>query len=162
MRALVTFFLVAACAINTPAAPLREVCFDDEKLQNLAMRGGNDTGTLIYVWSPRMVLSVTQAASAAEAARALGMDVLALHDAHVSHSEIQQALQAIQRTSPQTSRALQGSEPLCSASLLKADALRHFPTAFVLTARGTHRFPIVGAMPPAAWRSSIAQRLKAS
>jgi hypothetical protein len=143
-----------------PAKAVNASCFDDEKLQSLAMRGGNDTGTLIYVWSPRMVLSVSQATSAAQAARAQGLDVLAVHDARVPQAEIQQALLAIQRSNPEASQALKSSEPLCSESLQKADAQRHFPSAFVLTARGTHRFPIVGAMPPDGWRESIAQRLK--
>jgi hypothetical protein len=53
------------------------------------------------------------------------------------------------------------SQPLCAASLLERDALRHFPTAFVVQPSGVHRHPIVGAMPDAAWASSIAQRLDA-
>ncbi len=133
-------------------------CVSDEVLNNLAMRSGNDTGTLVYVWSPRMVLSLTQAHLAAQAAEQFGLDFLPVHDARVPPTEIASALKAAQKQSPEATRFLSASQALCSPQLLQAEALRHFPTAYVLTARGTHRFPIVGAMPLAAWQQSIAQR----
>jgi hypothetical protein len=150
--------VIAACASNTPAS----TCFDDETLQNLAVRSANDTGTLVYVWSPRMVLSVSQARYAAHAAGQQGLDFLAVHDASVPVAEIQAALRrasARGASSARAARHLRASQALCAPQLIQRDALRHFPTAFVLSASGTHRFPIVGAMPPKFWQRSIAQRL---
>jgi hypothetical protein len=152
----IALFFIALCATNTPASP----CIDNETLQNMAQRSGNDTGTLIYVWSPRMVLSLTQAHLASLAAQQSGLDFLPLHDARLPRSEIEQALQAAQRDHAVSARALQGSQALCASDLINTDALRHFPSAFVLTARGTHQKPIVGAMPQAAWRELIGERLK--
>jgi hypothetical protein len=115
------------------------------------------TGALLYVWSPRMVLSVSQASLAAQAAQAQALDFHPLVDARVPRAEWQAALK---RASPRNARLLRASQPLCAQQLLEKDALRHFPTSFVLTARGTHRFPLVGAMPPLAWQRSVAQRLR--
>jgi hypothetical protein len=115
------------------------------------------TGSLLYVWSPRMLHSVSQAKLAAQAAKAQGLDFLPLVDARVPRAEWQAALRRVEKPNAQLLRA---SLPLCATQLIKQDALRHFPTAFVLSARGTHRFPIVGAMPLPAWRTSIAQRLE--
>jgi hypothetical protein len=134
-------------------------CVNDEHLQNIAMRSGNDTGTLVYVWSPRMVLSLTQAHLAAQAAAQQGLDFFPLRDARVPDAEIADALQAARAHSPEGAAAVSNSAALCAAAQIEAQALRHFPTAFVLTARGTHRWPIVGAMPLLAWQRSITQRL---
>jgi hypothetical protein len=129
-------------------------------MQNIAQRSGNNTGTLLYVWSPRMVLSVTQAHLAQQAAQQLGLDFLPLHDTRVSISERDQALQAAQREHPAATQVLQGSQALCASDLTNADALRHFPTVFVLSARGTRLLPIVGAMPQSAWQIILTERLK--
>ncbi len=152
LGALFAFFITVSSAFGS--------CFDNEAMQNIAQRNGNDTGTLIYVWSPRMVLSVTQAHLAHQAAQQLGLDFLPLHDARLSSGERDQALQAAQRDHATSAQVLQGSLALCSSELINADALRHFPTAFVLTARGTHLLPIIGAMPKSAWETSITARLK--
>ncbi len=155
-------------------------------------------GSLLYVWSPRMVLSAQHAASAQRQALVQGLRFVPLHDAGVPRAEVQAALErlrgwgvnaagspstvsqatSISPTSPGSSYrftvakpaqdiphirsadALATSQPLCAKSLLERDALRHFPTAFVVQASGVHRYPIVGAMPDSAWASSIAQRIK--
>jgi hypothetical protein len=151
-RCLIATFFIAGYAINTRAND----CFDDEALNQLAQRSAS-TGTLLYVWSPRMVLSVSQANMAAQAAKTQGLDFFPLVDARVPRLEWQAALK---RTSTTNARLLRASQPLCAAQLMEQDALRHFPTSFVLTARGTHRFPIIGAMPAQAWQHSVAQRLQ--
>jgi hypothetical protein len=156
----ITRFLIAACAGFITGSGAFAQCFDNESMQNMAQRSGNDTGTLIYVWSPRMVLSVTQAHLAQQAAQQLGLDFLPLLDSRISARERDQALQAAQRDHAASTKILQGSQTLCASDLTNADALRHFPTAFVLTARGTHRLPIVGAMPQPAWQIIITERLK--
>ncbi len=156
MCRIVATIFIAAYAINTPA----KGCFDDETLQNIAQRSANDTGTLIYVWSPRMVLSVSQAAHAAQAAAQNGLDFLAVHDARVPSAELQAAVARSRAQHEGSAKLLTASQALCAPQLIERDALRHFPTAFVLTARGTHRFPIVGAMPALYWQRSVAQRLQ--
>jgi hypothetical protein len=152
----ITLIFIAISATNTTA----NACFGNENLQNMALRSGNDTSALIYVWSPRMVLSLTQAHLAQQAAQQLGLDFLPLLDARISNHERDQALLAAQRHHALSAQILRGSEALCASALIDADALRHFPTAFVLSARGTHHLPIVGAMPLSAWRNSIKARWK--
>lgn len=156
----IALLLGALCAGNIRANSAFDPCFDNEKMQDIAQRGSNDTGTLLYVWSPRMVLSLTQAHLAAQAAQAQGLDFFPLHDARLPEAELRHALQTAKSEHPAAAQALQKSEPLCASDLVNADALRHFPTTFVLTARGTHRFPIIGAMPQSAWQLSISERLK--
>lgn len=161
MRALVTLILIAACAISTPA----RACFSDKNL--LETQSKQQRGTLVYVWSPRMVYSVQNAALASRAAAAAGLDFVVLHDMRVPGNELLQARQRITEwptemdlATPPFVSPLDNSLPLCSDQLIRQDALRHFPTAFVITARGIHPQPIVGAMPWHAWVSSLDQRLK--
>lgn len=179
MVKIVAAFLVATSAISAWAT----ACFDDANLQTLDFQAHR--GVLLYVWSPRMALSMQHAASAQRQAQLHGLRFLPVHDAKVPQAELDGARQSLLRPSvssdlsgakdgaiaatalsmpprPQeahSAEALAGSQPLCAASVLERDALRHFPTAFVLQASGIHRYPIVGAMPEAAWAHSIAQRL---
>jgi hypothetical protein len=144
MKALATLFLIAAGAINMPARALNDACFDDQKLQELQAK--HSRGALIYIWSPRMVYSVQNMSSASQAASAAGLQFVALHDARIAENEL-----------PSSQK---GSLVLCSAQLIRSEALRHFPTAFVITPRAMATHPIVGAMPAGAWTSSIEQRLQ--
>ncbi len=175
--------LIAALATSAWAA----ACFDDKSLQTLDF--SQEQGALLYVWSPRMVLSAQHAASAQRQAQRLGLRFVSLHDAGVPHAEVQAARQRLLGSGPHTTgspnrpsstssadrtgvakhaqnltyrrsaEALGASQPLCAAGLLEHNALRHFPTAFVVQAGDVHRYPIIGAMPEAAWASSITQRL---
>jgi hypothetical protein len=173
-------FSIAALATSAWAT----ACFDDKNLQTIDFQ--QMQGALLYVWSPRMVLSAQHAASAQRQAQLRGLRFVPLHDANVPQAELDAALQRLLRpvvkdgggthvaavaqpalpTPPRpqatlSAHALASSQALCSTSLQERDALRHFPTAFVVQAGGVHRYPIVGAMPEAAWASSIAQRLSA-
>jgi hypothetical protein len=163
MVKIVATLLVAICAMNAWAT----TCFDDANLKTLDFQASR--GALLYVWSPRMVLSLQHAASAQRQAQQHGLRFVPLHDAKVPQAELDGAKGAA-LTKPalprpgrpdyaQSARALTSSRPLCATSLLERDALRHFPTAFVVQASGVHRYPIIGAMPELAWASSIAQRL---
>jgi hypothetical protein len=170
---------IAALATSAWAS----ACFDDKNLQTLDFQ--HEQGALLYVWSPRMLLSAQHAASALRQAQQHGLRFVPLHDASVPQSELDGARQRLlgpvlngftgakganlaapaQSMPPRadnaySANALANSQPLCSTRLIERDALRHFPTAFVLQPSGVHRYPIVGAMPEAAWASSIAQRLK--
>ncbi len=159
-------------------------CFDDKSLQTLDFQQGQ--GALLYVWSPRMVLSAQHADSAQHQAQRYGLRFVPLHDAKVPQAELDAALQRLLKPvvndiggekgraggatslskpfgpqAAQSANVLVASQALCAASLLERDALRHFPTAFVVQAGSVHRYPIVGAMPETAWASSIVQRLGA-
>ena len=165
---LIALIFIALYAVNTSASE----CFDNENLARLST--ASQRGTLIYVWSPRMVYSVQQMLIAARAAAISGLEFVAVHDSRVPKSELYSYQSS--RVSAPTGSSIKlededlatppylsiadTSQPLCAATLLKHDALRHFPTAFIVTAQGVHRHSIVGVMPPAAWHSSIAQRLQ--
>ncbi|MGA8513682.1 MAG: hypothetical protein WB821_02780 [Burkholderiaceae bacterium] len=138
-------------------------CFDDKNLS--ASRAEPAQATLVYVWSPRMVLSAQHAASALRQAHQQGLAFVAVHDARVPGDELQAALARLASTPDAiwlpSVQALSASQSLCAATLIARDALRHFPTAFVVQASGlVHRHAIVGAMPEAAWAHSIALRLR--
>lgn len=176
MRTFIALFLIAISAMNTPARASNDSCFDDAHLS--AIQTQSPRGALVYVWSPRMVYSVQQLQLVARMAAAHGLDFVAVHDARVPKSQfwsdkskappsqfgaqleehIKQEVQDL--ATPPFVSITDSSLPLCAAALLDNEALRHFPTAFIITAKGVHRHAIVGAMPPAAWHASIAQRLQ--
>lgn len=174
MRSMITTFFIALCSINTPAKD----CFDDKNLSEALTSGKN--GTLIYVWSPRMVYSVQNAALASRAAAAAGLEFVVLHDMRVPAPELREFrlwehrasqqganrmldidISAQDLATPPFISPLTGSLPLCAEQLLERNALRHFPTAFVIHQGAIHPHPVVGAMPWNAWVSSLSQRLKA-
>jgi hypothetical protein len=155
LRQLIASILIAACASFAWASE----CFDDKEMVLVQQ----ETKALLYVWSPRMVLSAQHAASVQQQAREHGLRFVAVHDARVLADEVHAALRSMVHSGVtaliNSASSLQKSEPLCANSLLERDALRHFPTAFVLLPSGPHRHPIVGAMPPGAWAQSLEQRL---
>lgn len=149
-------------------------CFNDEDLNTVSQQASqNQRGALIYVWSPRMVYSVHQMALASRMAAANGLEFIVVHDMRVPYKELlelnsrpaifqnsgQRPPEEADLATPPFFALTDSSRPLCSATLLANEALRHFPTSFVVTAQGVHPHPIVGAMPQTAWMASIAQRL---
>ena len=170
-RRFIALLFIALCAGNTWAS----ACFDDKKLAQLQAASTAQRGTLIYVWSPRMVYSVQNMATASRAAAVAGLDFVVVRADAAAPAEADPTAWA---HSPQTGQksAAKPSPPvdlatppfvplqdfsqvLCSPRLISLEAQRHFPTAFVVSTGQIHRFPIVGAMPFEAWASSIAQRL---
>ncbi len=143
---------IAVQAINTPAI----ACFDDVKL-------GYSTRlqqpSLLYVWSPRMVLSATQAHLAADAAKAAGLKFVPLVDGRLPASEWQSALRTLAASQPKDAEALATTEPLCSPKLVEKDAYAHFPTAFVVKSGDMHPNRLIGAMPVQFWTLGIQERL---
>jgi hypothetical protein len=144
---------IAVQAINTPA----RACFNDEKLDNLTRSQQN---SLFYVWSPRMVLSATQAHLAADAAKAAGLKFVPLVDGRLQTSEWQSALHTLAGSQPIDAEALATTEPLCSPKLLEKDAYAHFPTSFVVFNGDIHPNRLIGAMPANFWAQGIQERLK--
>ncbi len=169
-RSLIVFALLLGVlrAYSMPAID----CFDDKKLK--AIEANSKRGAMIYVWSPRMVYSAQQMTQAARAAAANGLGFVVVHDARVPQAELftyksqptskhgntEIKLEEQDLATPPFFPIADSSVPLCADTLLKNEALRHFPTAFIVTTQGVHRHPIVGAMPALAWLSSIAQRLQ--
>ena len=147
---------IAIQAINTPAI----ACFNDEKF-NLQTRPSQvDQGSLLYVWSPRMVLSATQAHLAADAAKAAGLKFVPLVDGRMPVVEWQSALRTLAASKPKDAEALATTEPLCSPQLVEKEAYAHFPTAFVVKSGEMHPNRLIGAMPAQFWALGIQERLK--
>ena len=131
-----------------------------------ALSASAEQATLLYVWSPRMVLSVEHAAAVRDLARSLGLHWHPVHDPAIAATELQAALNSQNHGSQRANyRALKDSQALCNADLMdEQHALRHFPTAYVLYAKGGEvriaGEAIVGAMPLAYWRLALQQRLE--
>ena len=145
--------LIAVQAINSPA----QACFDDEYLAAIEQSAPT---SLLYVWSPRMVLSATQAHLAADAAKAEGLAFVPLVDGRIPVAEWQSALRTLDAAQPLDAVALAATQVLCSGKLLEKDAYAHFPTAFVAKSGEMHPNRLIGAMPVQFWRQGIRDRLK--
>lgn len=144
---------IASQAVNTPAI----ACFDDIKLDNSLK---SQHSSLFYVWSPRMVLSATQAHLAADAAKAAGLTFVPLVDGRLPVSEWQSALKTLAVSQPIDAMVLAATEPLCSPKLVEKDAYAHFPTAFVVKSAEFHPNRLIGAMPAQFWAQGIQERLR--
>ena len=133
----------------------QSACFSDADLAK-AITDSQRSPVVLYIWSPRMLLSVTHAHEVQEQAQLAGLRFVPLRDARVPSAEWWAAL----ARAGDAAQGLNPSQALCSARLEERDALRHFPTAFVLRNGALLRDPVVGAMPAAFWRSSLQQRLE--
>jgi hypothetical protein len=153
----IAIFSIAVCAPFAWA----QACFDNQQLALVQQ----ETKALLYVWSPRMVLSAHEAASVRQQARAQGLRFVPLHDAQVPGGEISAALKRMASSGTaalvNSASSLKNSQALCASALLERDALRHFPTAFVLLHSGLAQHALVGAMPASAWATGLRQRLTA-
>ncbi len=152
-RSLFAIIFIAIQAVNTPA----KACFDDIKLADIQL---SEPASLLYVWSPRMVLSATQAHLAADAAKAEGMVFVPLVDGRIPVTEWQAALRTLAATQPWDAAALAATQVLCSPKLLEKDAYAHFPTAFIAKNGQMHPNRLIGAMPAQFWAQGIQERLK--
>jgi hypothetical protein len=150
----ITIFLIAVQAINARAT----ACFDDESLREQLSASPS---SLIYVWSPRMVLSVTQAHLAEEQASLLGLRFIPLVDGRIPSEEWKSALTkaaGVSKTSAEEVAVLGASQALCATSLIEKDAYLHFPTAFIVQNGILQPHKLVGAMPTYFWRKGMLAR----
>ncbi len=108
----------------------------------------------LYVWSPRMVQSVLQAASAKQAAQHSGARFVAALDPRVPQLEAQAALGA---ASAEINAALSAEQPLCADAF--EHALDHAPMLFIISRQRLHAHRIIGVMPEREWRAAITMRL---
>ncbi len=131
---------------------LSAACFSQADWQQLQQQP-----SLLYVWSPRMVLSALHAHEVQAEAAALGLRWVAVHDHRLPAQEVAQALQHLP---PEVRSVLQHTRPLCEHhSLLDLDAYRHFPTAWVAQQGRFHPSAMVSAMPTKWWRYGLQLRL---
>lgn len=126
-------------------------CFSDQDLLNTHQ-------ALVYVWSPRMVLSALEAKNAAEQAKQLSYTFIPVVDGRIPVEEWQAALSRLQNLSPLSAQVLATSQALCATGLINNLAYRHFPTAYLIWQGQTTGHPIVGAMPSEFWHMAIEQR----
>ena len=153
IRVLFAILLIATKSINTSASD----CFNDDLLDSATQK---QQPSLLYVWSPRMVLSATQAHLAAQAAKNADLQFTPLVDGRVPAAEWQAALQTLARTQPADAEVLTNSQVLCSSKLIEKDAYAHFPTAFVVNSGDIHPNRLIGAMPANFWEQGLQERLK--
>ena len=119
--------------------------------------------TVIYVWSPRMALSVLHANEVADQAHLLGLRFLPLVDGRVPEDEWQSALTAdliLTATMPGRHSALQSSQSLCSNRLLALDAYQHFPSVFMVRSDQLQAEKWTGAMSSRNWFEAFNADLK--
>ena len=155
-----SFFVLCFCLALPGAVQAQELATP------CAMTVAPRQKTLLYVWSPRMVLSVQHAGAVRRQAQSMGLRWLPMHDASIEASELQATLSSQNHGAQRVNyRALKDSQPLCNQAWAEEHhALRHFPSAYVIyRERGELRIAgeaIVGAMPLAYWRLALQQRLE--
>ena len=132
----------------------------------------SDQPVLLYLWSPRMVLSVQHAHAVQQVAQSLGLQWLAVRDPRQPQAEAEAALASLPAAAAAAAAAAQALHPaqaLCDQGLLmQAQTLRHFPTAWVFRREVVGEsaaavwqqrgLPIVSAMPAVFWRQAIKER----
>ena len=150
---LFAIIFVAIQGYITPA----KACFDDFLLDKTLQ---TQSGSLLYVWSPRMALSATQARLAADSAKASGLQFSPLVDGRIPATEWQAALLTLAKSQPLHAEVLANSQVLCAPKLIDKDAYAHFPTAFIVKSGDIHPNRLIGAMPPNFWMQGIKERLK--
>lgn len=159
-RALRLWRMLAASALLALTAPAAwaAACLDEAQWQTLQQQSEVQPA-LLYVWSPRMVLSAVHADQVQTVARQEGLRMVPVHDHRVPAEEVSQALQRLRQQNAAAADALAGSVPLCNEDLVQQDAYRHFPTAWVVRKGSAHPRPLVAAMPMPYWRQGIRLRM---
>lgn len=152
--------MLAASAMLALTAPAgwAAPCFDETQWKALQQQS-EARPALLYVWSPRMVLSAVHADQVQTVARQEGLRMVPVHDHRVPAEEVLQALQRLRQQNAAAADALTSSVPLCNQSLVQQDAYRHFPTAWVVRKGSAHSLPLVAAMPMPYWRQGIRLRM---
>lgn len=118
---------------------------------------------IVYVWSPRMALSVLHAHEVAKQARIAGLLFIPLVDARVPEDEWRSALQAAADSNvsqPDLALDLQSSRSMCASQLIALDAYQHFPSVFMLRFGQLHLDKWTGAMNVDSWASAFQAGLK--
>ncbi len=109
---------------------------------------------VIYVWSPRMVLSLLHADDVANQAKAAGLRFIPVIDSRVLEEEWRDALKSAERSSLsklEHASILQKSLSLCASRLTGMDAYQHLPSVFMVHSGQLQATKWTGAMNPDVW-----------
>ena len=123
-------------------------CWSDADLSALET---SQTNAAIYIWSPRMALSVLHADDVALQAQAAGLNFVPIVDGRVPPLEWQSSLRALTSKQPSAARSLALTQSACTSRLAALDAYQHFPAVFVLRAGYLQAQKWTGAMNPEHW-----------
>ena len=129
-------------------------CWNDADLSALEKSQANG---VIYVWSPRMALSVLHAGEVARQARMAGLIFIPVVDERVPEGEWRSALGATvaSHASNPGFHDLVQSQSLCAGRLIALDAYQHFPSVFLVHSGQLQNGKWTGAMNAATWASAF-------
>ena len=107
--------MLAASAMLALTAPAgwAAPCFDETQWKALQQQS-EARPALLYVWSPRMVLSAVHADQVQTVARQEGLRMVPVHDHRVPAEEVSQALQRALLRQPQQRLLLSAHRPPCA------------------------------------------------
>jgi hypothetical protein len=127
-------------------------CWTNADLSALEKTQAN---AFIYVWSPRMALSVLHANEVAKQADAAGLLFVPVVDGRIPDAEWRAALQSLGTTKSEGPQRLKATRPLCASRLTALDAYQHFPSVFLVREGELQREKWTGAMNAATWADAI-------
>ena len=133
-------------------------CFADTDLSALEK---TQKDAVVYVWSPRMTMSVLHADAVALQARAAGLVFLPVADGRVPDQELKAALSAANAAQPGVGSSLEAAQRDCTSRLAELDAYQHFPSVFLVRSGQLQPFKWIGAMNQATWAGNFAAVSKA-
>ncbi len=131
-------------------------CWTDADLSALEKTQIN---AVIYVWSPRMALSVLHADEVARQAGVAGLGFVPIVDGRVPDAEWRSALQAAGVTKTGAGGSLKTTRSLCDGRLTRLDAYQHFPSAFLVRFGQLKAEKWTGAMNSSAWAGAFSAEL---
>ena len=130
-------------------------CWTDADLLALEKSNAN---AVVYVWSPRMALSVLHADEVVRQARMAGLLFVPVVDARVPDDEWQSALSAAAAQSTNVQNGpndLRASRGLCASRLINSDAYQHFPSVFMVHSGHLQQGKFTGAMNASFWADAF-------
>ena len=130
-------------------------CWNDADLSALEKGKVN---AVIYVWSPRMVLSVLHAGEVVKQARMAGLHFVPVVDERIPEDEWKLALgsaAAQHATGFGQIHDLAPSHSLCAGRLLLLDADQHFPSVFLVHSGRLQSEKWTGAMNAKTWANAF-------
>lgn len=132
-----------------PADSAPESFFTDSDLKNLVASGKSG---VIYVWSPRMVYSVTEFRVFRDVAKKLNIEFVPVLDPFVHESEARGAAKSVQ--------AEFKGRRLASVDLYMRNSTLHFPTVFVYGNGKINSRRVIGVLPPEGLEITFKEWLK--
>ena len=134
-------------------------CWSDDDLFALEQTQAN---SVIYVWSPRMALSVLHADDVAQQARTAGLAFVPVVDGRIPEAEWQSALTRPNSPTPNSGTSLRASQPACAARLAALDAYQHFPSVYLVAGGQLQAQKWTGAMNASTWGKAFMAGLRAA